>query len=253
MQLLILKSSIMERLPQFKMYKASSFLIVLFSLCLLSLTSCLKDSEHNNQTIGSALTVVNAAPDAPAFDFVLNRELVLPANISFAKNIKYFSLFSGTYEARFYKNKTFVNPFYTTNINLARGKYQSLFLVGTVADSLGSLLIEDNLTKPKAGNAKVRFINLSPDVGGLDFSIVQDSLFASNKGFKQYTDFYEVPAGDYNNANFKTSTEARSQRNYIFELKLEEGKIYTVWAKGLVETTDENRKFENGLIIHDLF
>jgi hypothetical protein len=243
----------MKRLPSFKKLKTSSFLIIiLFSLSFSSLSSCLKNSEHNNQISSSALTVINAAPDAPAFDFVLNRELVLPANISFAKSTKYFSLFPGTYNARFYRNKTFVNPLYTTNINLARGKYHSLFLVGTVADSLSSLLIEDNLTKPKAGNAKVRFVNLSPNVGGLDFSIVDDSLFASKKEFKQYTNFHEIPTGEYN-AKFKTSTDAFMEQNHTFKLKLEEGKIYTVWAKGLVETTDEDQKFQNGLIIHNLF
>lgn len=234
------------------------FLLLFISLyTLLSLFSCLKDnrfgpsSSPNSESIISGLLIINGSPDAPAFDFVLNGEPIFPSNRAFTKYTPYFPLYAGIYHARFYTHNTYSNAFYTTDINLARGKYQSLFLAGTVANSLSTLLIEDDLTKPKAGNAKVRFLNLSPDVGGLDFSIVEDSLLASKKEFKQYTDFYEIPMGDYH-AKIKTSTNAFIQQNYTFQLKLEEGKIYTVWAKGLVETTIEDQAFGNGLIIHDL-
>ena len=231
------------------------FSIIVFTFTLLSLSSCLKDSgigpRPDVEPPVSALTVINGAPDAPAFDFVLNEDLVLPVNVPYGERMLYFYPFSRNYLVRFYIHKTFTNPLYSTKINLNRGKYHSLFLVGTVSDSLSSLLIEDDLTKPRAGNSKVRFINLSPDAGGLNFSLTEDSLFASKIEFKQYTDFYEVPMGEYK-AKLKTSTDFLIQKNYTFELKLEEGKIYTVWARGLVETSEKKQEFEHGLIKHDL-
>jgi hypothetical protein len=237
----------MNRLFHFKKHKTLPFLIITFSLLLFSLSSCLKN-DRDNETIGAALTVINGAPDAPAFDFILNGDFLF-GNVPYETRILYFSLFPGTYQASFYKYQTFTNPLLTTNITLAEGKYHSLFLAGTVADSLSSLLIEDDLTKPKTGTAKVRFINLSPNAGSLNFSIVADSLFTSQKQFKQYTDFHEIPAGNYN-ARFESSIDTIA--DFTFDLKLEEGKIYTVWARGLVNASNENQKFENGLIVHGI-
>ncbi len=227
-----------------------NFLLIYFIL----LSSCSKDANYRNgasanvESIISALSVVHGSPDAPAFDFVLNGEPVFPTNRGFTKRIPYFPLYAGQYQGRFYNNGTYSNAFYTTNIKLAVGKYHSLFLAGLNSTSLTSLLIEDDLTKPKEGKAKLRFLNLSPNAGSLDFAIVADSLFASKKKFKDFTAFYEIGAGEYS-ATFKSS-EGDSVR-YNFSLKLEKGKIYTVWAKGLIETMDEEKTFGNGLVVHD--
>lgn len=234
--------------------KALYFLFALIASGLLSLSSCLKDPNFGNspkyhtESIISALTVIHASPDAPTFDFVLNGEPIFPRDRAFSKTIPYFPLYARHYEARFYNHNTYSNAFYTTNIKLDIGKYMSLFLTGLKSDSLTSLLIEDNLTQPKTGKAKLRFLNLSPDAGALDFAIVKDSIFASHKKFKAYTAFYEIEAGEYS-ATFKSS-EGDSVR-YNFSLKLEKGKIYTVWAKGLIETMDEEKVFGNGLVVHD--
>lgn len=228
-------------------YKSLTLVFVAFSTFFLS--SCLKDDNYNQQSIVSALTVINASPDAPAYDFVLNRQAVYPKNRSYTDRIDYFILNTGRYNASFYEYQTNTKPIYETAITLANGKYHSLFLAGTQADSLTSLLIQDDLILPAAEKAKLRFINLSPDAGALDFAIVTDSLFASKKDFKDYTDFYEIPAGEYK-ASLKSSSGTKV--NHAFNLKLTAGKIYTVWARGLVETTNEKQIFEDGLIIHDL-
>lgn len=236
--------------------RISRFLTVSIGLCTsLLFSSCLKDSMlgpssgPNSESIISGLSVIHASPDAPAFDFVLNGEPIFPSNRSFTKYIPYSLLFAGKYQARFYVHDTYTNAFYTSDITLAKGKYHSLFLAGLKVDSLTTLLLEDDLTRPKEGNAKLRFVNLSPDAGALDFSIVEDSLFASKKNFKGYTAFYEIKAGEYT-GRFKSS-EGKPV-HYDFILNLENGKTYTVWAKGLIETANKDRAFGNGLIIHDL-
>lgn len=237
----------MKTLLSFENSKTRTLIIIaFFSFSLLFLSSCLKNSDSDNNTIGSALTVIHASPDTEPFDFVLNRSAVLPQNVSYATRIPYFSLYSGTYEARFYKHNTYTDPLYSTDINLAQGKYYSLFLTGLEAD-LTNLLIEDDLSRPEEGKAKLRFVNVSPDAGALDFSIVTDSLFASNKNFKEYTAFYNIAPGTYS-ATFSSHTGEAV--DFDFELKLERGKTYTVVARGLVETTNEDQKLENGLINH---
>ena len=225
--------------------------VALFTI--LGFSSCLKDNDFDENNVLSGLTVIHGAPDTSAFDFVLNRQLV-GTNVGFGKRILYFTVYPGNNLASFYKVNTNRNAMYEQPINLTKGEYHSLFLAGSDTDTLSSLLLRDDLSKPSAGKAKVRFLNLSPNAGKIDFSIVEDSLFASKKGFKQYTDYHEVPTGVYN-AKFKsysslTQEHPPTTQDYEFELKLEDGKIYTVWARGILNAEDGN-KFENGLIIHN--
>lgn len=238
-------------LPFHKKIHMRSLALIVATFGIFSLSSCLKENDHDypQQSVLSALTVINAVPDAPAFDFVLDRQPVYPQNRAYTEHIPYFILNTGTYSASFYEFQTHTKPMYNTSIILKTGKYQSLFLAGTQADSLTSLLIEDNLTLPSAEKAKLRFINLSPDAGQLDFALVTDSLFASKKDFKDYTDFHEIPAGEYQ-ASLKSSLGTKV--NHGFKLKLTPGKIYTIWARGLVGTSVEEQRFEEGLIVHDL-
>lgn len=234
----------------------SRFLIVSTVIStLLLFSSCLKDSmlspgpSANSESVISGLSIIHASPDASAFDFVLNGEPIFPSNRSFTQYIPYYPLFAGKYQARFYLHNTYTNAFYISDITLTKGKYHSLFLAGLKADSLTTLLVEDDLTRPKEGNAKLRFVNLSPDAGALDFSIVAESLFASKKNFKGYTAFYEIGAGEYT-CRFKSS-EGKLV-HYEFILNIEQGKTYTVWAKGLIDTPNIDQAFGEGLIIHDI-
>lgn len=230
--------------------------MLFIGLCtLLFLSSCLKDSmlgpgsSPNSESVISGLSVIHASPDAPAFDFVLNGERIFPSDQSFTKYISYSPLFAGKYQAKFYTHGTYTNAFYISNIMLAKGKYHSLFLAGLKTDSLTTLLLEDDLTQPREGNAKLRFVNLSPDAGALDIFIIAENPFASKKNFKGYTAFNEIEAGEYA-ATFKSSEG--KPIHHTFNLKLQKGKIYTVWAKGLVGTTNDDQSFGNGLVIHDL-
>lgn len=218
--------------------------IIICGLGLLTLTACLKDTEYFPENVVSGLTVIHAAPDAPPFDFILNGELIL-GNIPYPKRIIYFSGFPGTYQAKFYRHLSFTDPLYKSTLTLSSGKYYSLFLVGTLKDSLSMVIINDDLKKPKTGNSKLRFINLSPDIGPIDFTIDKDSLFAKRKNFKEYTSFHEIPAGRYN-AQFSTPN-----LTYPSRINLEEGKTYTLWIRGLVNTDDEAEKINYSIIVHD--
>jgi len=129
-----------------------------------------------------------------------------------------------------------------------QGNYYSLFISGK-KDALNSLMVADDLSPTTPGNAKIRFINLSPDAPALDFKINDDNIVASNKKFKEYTGFQELKAGDYN-AVIKSHTG--NSANQPFDLKVEDGKIYTIWAKGLVNTTVEEEKFGYSILVHNI-
>lgn len=232
------------------------FFISAFSI--LTLSSCLKDNDnHGRDTITAALTVIDGAVNAPTVNFVLDGNPFTDAygqivDFSFGIRFPYVLAYSGNRSAAFYEKGTRVDPLYRSTIKLLPSKYYSLFLAGVIgtaeADTLSTLLLEDDLTKPTGDNAKVRFINLSPDAGALDLIIETGKVFASNKEFKDYTTFQDIPAGTYT-AQFKSTTG--TVVDYDFELKLEKGQIYTVWARGLVTVLPDSHEFENGLIIHN--
>lgn len=223
-----------------------SFTLLLFTVLF---SSCLKDSEreYNDTVIVSALTVINASPDTPPLDFVLDNQRVQKFSYPDEK-INYFAAFSGKRSARLFETGQLNQPVHEFEIRLLQGKYYSLYITGT-KDNLGSLLIEDDLRSPGKEYAKVRFINLSPDAPALDFKISGDSVLASQKRFKEYTGFQDVKAGNYS-AVIKSSNG--DIVNFPFDLQIKAGKIYTVWAKGLIESSNENEKFGYSLVNHNI-
>lgn len=230
----------------FKIKRLHIYLLGIIATSILTLSSCLKDSNQNGDSIVSALTVVHGSPDAPSVDFVWDNQRVNIQEFAYKNRIKYFTDYSGNHLARFYMEGTNANALYETQVSLTPGKYFSLFLSGTL-DSLSSVLLEDDAEKPAEGNAKIRFINLSPDAGPLDLQLVDDSLTASNKDFQKYTSFQEMEAGEY---AAKIKSTSGTTVNDQFDLTLEEGKTYTLWARGLVTTSDPEQEFDHGIIEH---
>jgi hypothetical protein len=102
-------------------------------------------------------------------------------------------------------------------------------------------LVEDNLAAPASGKAHIRFFHLSPDAPGVDVGVLNGSTFTpvfANRSFETQTSaatnaaFTPVDAGTY---TFQvrvagTSTVALN----IPGVTLEAGKIYTVFARGLL-------------------
>lgn len=225
------------------MKKAFIFLILLS----VGLTSCLKESGHDTGSIVSALTVIHASPDSPELEFVLDNQRV--QTFTFAeRKIDYFAAFSGVRIAKIFEANKFNNVLQQTTLKLQSGKYYSVFVAGK-KDSLSSLVLEDNLNRPSAGKAKIRFVHLSPDAPSLDFNLSADQSLASNLAFKGSTDFYEVDPGSY-------TTQIKSHTGNLIDLQqeitLDPHKTYTFWVKGLLYTDIEAEEIGYKLMVHEI-
>jgi hypothetical protein len=229
--------------------KAYSLMLCLFVFISISLSSCLKDSGPDTGSIVSAITIIHASPNSPAFDFVLDNQRILDPtapDFEYGKRVPYFRAFSGSRLARIYEKDNFMSPLHEVELKLISGNYYSLFIIGA-KESLTSLLIEDDVTKPIEGKTKVRFINLSPDAPSLDFNINQNTTLASDKKYKEYTSFQEIEAGSYS-ASIKS--HSGNSINLPVDLDLEDGKIYTVWVKGFVNTEVQEQELGYETITH---
>ena len=126
------------------------------------------------------------------------------------------------------------------DIPFTKDKNYSVYAINTLA-SIGAILVEDDLTTPASGKAHVRFLHLSPDAPAVTVGVLSGSTFTpvfSNRSFETQATatanqaFAPVDAGTY---TFDvrvagTTTSALT----LTGITLQAGKIYTVFAKGLL-------------------
>lgn len=222
-------------------------ILLLLSVLAVSLSSCLKESGRDTGSIVSALTVIHASPNSPEFEFILDNQRV--QTFTYAdRRIDYFAAFSGARVAKVFEANKFDNVLHQATLNLQSGKYYSVFIAGK-KDSLSSLVLEDNLNRPAAGKAKIRFVHLSPDAPSLDFDLSADLSLASNIAFKGSTDFFEVDAGTYTS---KVASHTSEMVDLQQEIVLDPNKTYTLWVKGLLYTDNEVEELGYKLMVHQI-
>ena len=120
------------------------------------------------------------------------------------------------------------------------GKSQSKNPVAPEAQSLGQADVAvsgmESESRGGRGYARAMFVHASPDAPAVDIGVtgVAAPVFP-NKSFKDFTPFTPLPAGTYN-----LEVRPAGSRDVVLPLpgiKLEAGKIYTVFAKGLLGGT----------------
>jgi hypothetical protein len=173
--------------------------------------------------------VIHASPDAPGVDLLVD-DGIAGTNLEYPNNTGYLAVTATTHNI-----KVNVSGSSTTvieaDLQFMKGKYYSAFAVDSVSN-IDALVIEDDLSQPAAGNAHVRFIHLSPNAPAVDITTTDGSIVFGNKAFKEYSEFTPLPAGTYDlQVRLQgTSTVVLPLNN----IAIEEGRIYTVFAKGFV-------------------
>jgi hypothetical protein len=210
----------------------SLFASTLFLFTLTLVTSCKKEEDTpSTPTPKANVMVVHASPDAPGVDLLVDNTKVNSAALTFLNNTGYLQVNAGTRNVK-------VNAAGTTttvidaNLGLEENKSYSVFATG-ILSNISPLVIEDNLATPAAGKAHVRFIHLCPDAPAVDIAVASTgAVVFGNKSFRQYSDFTPLDAGTYNLDVRPTGTAIPVLA--LPAITLEAGKIYTVYAKGLL-------------------
>ncbi len=200
---------------------------VLFSSCLKNLSN---DNEPQNV---AALNVVNASPGPMSINYFLDNNLVNTPSLQYGQKSGYILAVARVRQFDAARGGTLTSIFADT-IELTTDKYYSLFLTGENT-TLSSLFIEDELTTPEVGKSKIRFINLSPDAGTLRLSLSDPNIIFNGQSYKGASAFQEIDPASYE-LKLKNSDGTEIDQD---NLDVAAGKIYTIWAGGLVEG-DEN-------------
>jgi len=199
----------------------------------LLLSSCDIDDDNNNyynpidQTIARGV-IANVSPNSGDLYFYADANLVNNSPLGYNTAEGYYGFFTGN-RVLSVKN-TAGNIVASDTISLAAGQYFSAFAVNTF-DNIELVTYTDSLDYPAANRARVRFINLSPDAGGITIT-APNLTFATNLGFKESTSFDEVESGNYT-ITF-TSTATGEVLFTTTATELNNGGNYTIYTKGFV-------------------
>ncbi|MCX2429352.1 DUF4397 domain-containing protein [Pedobacter sp. GR22-10] len=212
----------------------STKIICALFVITLTFSACKKD--WNNDPIEAAgIGFVHASPGTAALDYILDNQKI--GSFSYTNDRGYFAAYPGTRLVGVSKKDSLK---YLTNgtAALKGGSFYSVFVVDTLK-STKLLLVEDDLKAPETDKAKVRFINLSPGSSPLDLAVEGNAtaLFTS-KAFKEFTPFTSINPSD--NYTFQVK-QAGTVTATLPAVKIEKGKIYTIWAKGLSSKTDSTK------------
>jgi len=200
-------------------------------LAISLFSSCKKNDPYDfEDTIGAEVNLINASPDAPAAQLYVEDVLRTPTSVTFGQASGYFKTLLGDQDV-IIKSASGDATLSSSHVQIDALNNYTFFLVGQNS-SLGMITVTDDVTAPAAGKVKIRFVNASPNAASASL-VVGGNVIASNQNFRSVSPSVEVTAGTYavvlTNVAGGTTT-ANTTANTVFQ----SGKIYTVYAKGLV-------------------
>jgi hypothetical protein len=214
------------------MFLRKMLFTMLTFVAVLSLAACSDDENTTapTPTPKANVLVVHASPDAPGVDLLVDNT-VAGTNLTFPNNTGYLQVNAGTRNVKVNVTGTSTTVI-QANLNLMENKSYSVFAVNQVS-AIEPLVFEDNLTSPASGKAHVRFIHLSPNAPAVNITLTDGTIVFGNVSFKGSVDFTPLNAATYN----LQVRDAATNQTVVLELPnitLQAGKIYTVFAKGLL-------------------
>jgi hypothetical protein len=224
-------------------FKNISKAFIVLAVLSVTLAACSKNDDIVTPPDISGVSVIHASPTAEKLDFYVGN---ISANakgnnsdFAYTDKIDYLNLYSGTRKLLITK-KGVGTSLLAEDFTLEPQKGYSLFVYDKL-ETVKFLMIKDELTVPAAGKAKVRFVHLSPDAPALNLAIAgKDTDLFTDKAFKGYTDFVSIDPAEKVTFNVKNKADGTLAAS-IADVKIEAGRIYTVWVKGLKAATDNTK------------
>ena len=237
----------------------SRWLLAVIVVTVASLSGgCLKDDNQVYQV--AAVRALNAMPGSEVLDVFLDNSKLNFDNMAgedepfaYTDTIPYKNAWPNNRVVSVVDPDDYpdARPLLQQTVNFIPGKFYSLYIVGH--DVMELLRVEDDLTPPEDGQAKVRFIHLAPDAPALDVEVStgeEESFTVEDKPFKAYSGFMPVGSGSDYTVSF--IDHRTGEVLHTFEFFPENGGIYTVWIKGLLHNgaTDATLDFGHGIVVH---
>ncbi|WP_242923686.1 DUF4397 domain-containing protein [Pontibacter liquoris] len=213
-----------------------SKLLLLAVLPVLLFTRCDDNDDDDDMMRMAQVMVVHASPDAPGVDLLVDNTKVNASALNYPDNTGYLAVAAGNRNIKVNAAGTSTTVI-DADVPLSENKSYTIFAANTLADIM-PVVLEDDLTMPATGKAHVRFVHLSPDAPAVDIAVKDGPVLFPDRSFKSATAFTPVDAGTYTLEVRLAGTE-----NVVLtvpDVQLQNGKIYTVFARGFVTPPSGN-------------
>lgn len=206
---------------------------------VISFSSCQKDDSNNYPEEGAAVTFTNASPTANSIDLYIGGQKINSTDFLYGQKIGYITTRPGSYNATVTASGN-SKTLYAGNFTLINQAFHSLYIVSK-GDSISYLNVKDEFTTPPTGKAMVRFINLASDAPSYNLEITADTAAFTNKTYKTYTAFKAITPQPSITINLRDKA-SNAVVATLANVEFRDQKYYTVWAKGLVNTSVDAQK-----------
>jgi Domain of unknown function (DUF4397) len=179
------------------------------------------------------LRALHASPDGALLAF-RNAGTTMFSNVPYKGNSSYVNSVSGSRLLDIVAFGASASPIASGTFALTGGEDFTLVAVNRAA-SIELIKLDDNNLPSTLSKARVRFVNLSPDVGGVDM-LVNFSKTISALSFKSASAYQEFDTGTYTFVFNASDTSAAVASTAA--LDLDAGKTYTVFLLGLTGATE---------------
>lgn len=215
---------------------------------VLGLSSCMKNDDDYTPVYISGVSLVHASPTTEKLDVFISNTRASVDNFTFGTKMDYLNAYSGDRQFTVTKRGE-VEKLTSKALKLEPQLGYTVFVVDEL-ERIELLSLQDDLAKPEAGKAKIRFVNLSPDGGALTLAVNGATTdLAASKAFKEFSVFENITPGETVTFNVKNSTSGSIDATVV-DVKIEAGKVYTLYAKGLKASTVEETKFAAAIFTH---
>jgi hypothetical protein len=204
----------------------------------LLFVGCSDDDTTSSSASKASIMVVHASPNAPGVDLFVDNNKVNSTALNFPANTGYLQVDGGTRAIRVNATGT-STAVINAQLPVEAGKSYTVFAVDSVS-KIAPLVLNDNLATPATGKAHVRFVHLSPNAPAVDVGVKNGPTLFLNRAFNRQITAAQEAFTPVDAATYDLEVRLAGQATVVLPLngiKLEAGKIYTVFARGFVGGT----------------
>jgi hypothetical protein len=217
----------MKTVSYLKNFKSLSLSFIAIMLLAVTFTSCSKSNDNAN--LSAYVKVTNSSEASLPQDFFIDNTKVSSSAVAYTQSTDYLTTNTGDKQGQF-KNTGSATANATINLDLAAGKYYSVFYV----DGNSSTTYENDRTDPQTGKARVRFINLSSAISAnVDFGVKAGAKLVTALAYKAASAYNDVDAA----TTFSLYASGSSSTILNIPATISAGHIYTIYISGATNAT----------------
>ena len=204
------------------------------------------DGEMTETEMGdmeqAMVRVSHMSPDAPNVDVYVDGGDPVLTDVPFGATSDYLGLAGGTYTVEITAAGDASTVAFEGDVTVESGTSYTIAAVGELSSDdteFRPLVLEDDVSDPGGDSARVRVVHASPDAPAVDVTVSSSGDAIVDGAAFGETATVTVPANDYT-LEIRGDTESNDGEVVAdFDVSLDGGTVYTVFAAGYLTPDDE--------------